>query len=369
MANSLYEENLARIKRAVTLEPTDRVPYIPVANAYFAKSEGITLKDYITNFELATDTNLKAADTVGGVDGTQNILFSPWLLTDVWLSPVYMPGRELGDDEMWQVIEAENLTREDYDVILNNGFESFYEKYLIEKCGDPNKNLAPFFEYLPTATQRLSDAGIPCVCGFIIVNPFEMLCGSRSLENFFMDLLDIPDKVEAVCKVIMEFQLKKYDAMLGAIKPHGVWIGGWRSAPDMLSMEIWERFVWPWYEPFTELVLSHDVIPTFHLDSCWDRGLEHFRGMPAKKCIMGLDSKTNIRLAKKTLGDMMCILGDVPAEILAFGQPEEVFDHSTELINDIGPTGYILASGCDIPSNGKKENIKAMRDAALKYKY
>jgi uroporphyrinogen-III decarboxylase len=111
------------------------------------------------------------------------------------------------------------------------------------------------------------------------------------------------------------------------------------------------------------------VTPIFHLDSNWDRGLEHFREMPEKKCVMGLDSKTDIRLARKTLGDRMCILGDVPPELLAFGTPEKVSGHATELIRDIGPEGYILASGCDVPANAKKENIKAMREAALNYPY
>lgn len=366
---NLYEENLARFKRAVTLEPTDRVPYIPVANAYYAKSEGIKLKDYINDFELNCDTGLKSAASVGGWDGTQNDLFSPWLLPGQWLSEVYMPGSELGADDMWQVIEKENMLVSDYDEIINNGFEDFYQRITKEKCGDPDSHLASFFEYLPTASKRFADAGMPCISSFNLVIPFEIFCGGRSLEHFFLDIMDIPDTVEAATKVVMEYQMKKYDAMLTAAKPIGVWIGGWRSAPYMLSMEIWERFVWPYFKQFAELVLSHGVTPIFHLDSNWDRGLQHFREMPEKKCVMGLDSKTDIRLAKKTLGDRMCILGDVPAELLAFATAEKVFDHTTALISDIGPAGYILASGCDIPSNGKKENVKAMREAALKYQY
>ncbi|MDR1816073.1 MAG: hypothetical protein LBR00_05255, partial [Clostridiales Family XIII bacterium] len=70
MNNERYEENLARFRRAVALEPTDRVPYVPVGNAYYAKSEGVPLKDYISDFALATDTNLKSAASVGGWDAT-----------------------------------------------------------------------------------------------------------------------------------------------------------------------------------------------------------------------------------------------------------------------------------------------------------
>jgi len=310
--------------------------------------------------------NLKAAAAVGGYDGTQSDLFTPWLLPGQWLSSVYLPGAELGGDEMWQVVEAESMSREDYRTILEGGFGDFYDAFLAERCGDPATHLAPFFEYLPTATQRFADAGMPCVSSFNLVIPFEMFCGGRSLEQFFLDILDEPDLVEEASAVVMDYQMKKYDAMLAAAKPIGVWVGGWRSAPDMLSMEIWERFVWPHIKQFAELVLSHGTVPIFHLDSNWDRGVEHFRELPEKRCVLALDSKTDIRRAKQILDGRMCILGDVPAELLAFGTPDQVAGYAGALIRDIGPDGYILASGCDIPSNAKKENVKAMREAALK---
>jgi uroporphyrinogen-III decarboxylase len=33
------------------------------------------------------------------------------------------------------------------------------------------------------------------------------------------------------------------------------------------------------------------------------------------------------------------------------------------LIEEIGPNGFILAQGCDIPPDAKFENVKAMVDA------
>ena len=39
----------------------------------------------------------------------------------------------------------------------------------------------------------------------------------------------------------------------------------------------------------------------------------------------------------------------------------------TRLLDDIGPWGCIIATGCDIPSDAKPENVKAMCDAAHNY--
>lgn len=50
--------------------------------------------------------------------------------------------------------------------------------------------------------------------------------------------------------------------------------------------------------------------------------------------------------------------------MLTLGTPDEVYNYSTKLIKDLGPTGYILGQGCDIPPNSKVENVKAMIAAA-----
>ena len=61
-------------------------------------------------------------------------------------------------------------------------------------------------------------------------------------------------------------------------------------------------------------------------------------------------------------------MGDVPASMLAFSTAEEVYEYTTRLIDDVGPsTGLVVCSGCDIPFNARYENVKAMVDAAADY--
>lgn len=135
----------------------------------------------------------------------------------------------------------------------------------------------------------------------------------------------------------------------------------------MLSDEMFNRFVWPYFVEYTNLCVEMNVIPMFHLDANWNKALPRFLELPEKKCIIALDSVTDIRLTRKILGDHMCILGDVPATLLAFGTPDTVKKYVNDVIDDIGPYGLIGASGCDIPSNGKFENVKAMFDTFRDY--
>ena len=194
---ALFNERLARIKKAIAMEPVDKIPIAPCANAYWARQEGVLLKDYLSDFELACTTNINAMNALGGVDATQNTIFSPYLLPRCWLSEVHVPGKELGDDEMWQVVENGIVKEEDYDWIIANGFGPFFDECLKNRLNDNDANLVPYFQYVPTAGQRFFEAGIPCICDFLMITPFEYFCGGRTLQTFFVDdLYSEPDRTE-----------------------------------------------------------------------------------------------------------------------------------------------------------------------------
>ncbi len=112
-------------------------------------------------------------------------------------------------------------------------------------------------------------------------------------------------------------------------------------------------------------VVDAGLIALLHLDSDWTRELERFKELPRGKCILAFDGETAIFKAKEILGDHMCIMGDVPASMLFLKQPEDIYAYCTRLIRQLGPQGFILQSGCDIPANAKLENVQAVVAAAV----
>lgn len=362
---NLYKERMERIKAAVALEPVDKVPLISGGAAFNAAAAGVKMSDYLANMELNCTANIKATELMGNVDGIQAPLSSPEPLPTIWLSKIRVPGKDLPDNELWQVLEEELVTQQDYDVILEGGFESWYMKFMKEKLGDPISRMQPVVQYSPLALQRFADAGYPCIKGSTFLTPFEMLCGGRSLALFLMDdLIEIPDKLEQVFAKIHFYNLQRYERLLKSPdKPFGVWIGGWRGTPETLSFPMFERFSWRYMRELIDLTISYGVVPILHLDADWTRGLQYFKDIPRGKCIMSLDGKTDIFKAKETVGDTMCIMGDVPAQMLAFGKPETVYNYTVKLIKEIGPSGYMVCSGCDIPYNAKMENVQMMSKA------
>ncbi len=362
----LLKERRDRILKAVALEKPDRIPMVLEYSGFAAYATKIEIADFISSPSKATETMIQAYKLIGGGDAINYGTFSPYRLSYLYGANVKVPGIDLPPDGMWQVVETELMKVEDYDRILEIGWPEFFKGFLSDRVfNDAALNLLPANQDKVDIIGLWSDEGVPVLTGGNVTTPFELLCGSRSTEKFFLDLLEIPDKVEAVMELMIpHLALTNVDRMIN----HGymvAWVGGWRTAPFMLSPRIWERFVWPYFQQQVNKVVEAGLIPLLHLDSNWDRELSRFRDFPKGKIIMALDGDTDIFRAKEILGDHICLMGDVPPSMLAFDTPDDVYQYSRKLIRSLGPEGFILQSGCDIPANATVENVQAMLSAAL----
>lgn len=361
----LYNERLNRIKTAVALGKPDRVPVVPVATAFCAQHLGVNLSEFAMNVELSNKIILESFTSLGEIDGIQQPFEYADALSTLWLSKVEIPGRELPENKLWQIAEAELMKVEEYDTIINKGFNSFVSEFLVTRLNNVGESIAKnMLPYVGQAVQNCANAGLVPLSPLIFTTPYEYFCGGRSLVRFMRDLYKMPDKVQAAMDVAMEDIITnmRRDIQLG--KPVAAWVGGWRSASSFLAPKLWQRFVWPYFKKLVNVAVEEGIIPVLHLDSNWERDLEFFKELPKAKCIITPDGSTDIYKIKEVLGDHMCIMGDVSAAMLSVGTEDEVYNYSKKLISDIGPSGFILSSGCDIPYNAKPKNVKAMIAAA-----
>ncbi len=356
----LYEENLDRILKTVRFEKTDRTPVVPLADSFCAKQQGLDLTVFVTDPVRVNQIMVKSFMELGDVDGIQHTTFNCNLLSTIWFSRIKMPGVDLPPDELWQVNEQELMTIEDYDAIVEMGFRAWREKFYLEKLDDLNPRTAPFNQAFPGALQNMKEHGIVPLSPAICTIPYEMFCGGRTMVKFLKDLFRIPDKVQAAMDAALPVLIEDAMGLLDAIKLTAIWVGGWRAASEFISPKYWQRFVFPYYKKIVEAVVGQGVVPVLHFDSNWTRDLEYLRELPAKKCIFSPDGQTDIFKAKEILDGHMAIMGDVHASMLALGTPEQVTEYCKGLIEKIGPTGYIVAQGCDIPPDAKPENVAAL---------
>jgi hypothetical protein len=338
--DDLYHQRLTRILKAVALEEPDRTPVVLEYSGFAAYATRTSMAEFLRSPKTNVDTMIRAFCLVGDGDAVNYGAFWPYGLCYDFMSKVRVPGVDLPDNEMWQVVETELMDRNDYDCILDLGWAD-------------------------NVRAEWHAHGIPVLSGGDITTPIELLCGARSLPKFAVDLIEIPDKIETVMNIIMPHLASKSIQRAKELGYPLVWVGGWRSAPYLLSPAMWNRFVWPYILKLVYEVVDAGLIALLHLDSDWTRELKRFRELPRGKCIMALDGETNIFKAKEVLGDHMCLMGDVPASMLFFKNSEDVYNYCSRLIRELGPAGFILQSGCDIPANAKLENVQAMVTAAV----
>lgn len=364
-----YEKRLQRTLDAVAMKPVDKIPYSYSGAAYVACNQGITTKEFITDEAAAASASIGFCKDHPGIDSIHSPIFNPHALSTLWLSKVKEPGKELDDDEQWQVYDEELITFDDYQKIIDMGYGPWVNQFMKEKLDDPVSKLGNFAAYTPVAFQRLKDeAGVPVVNGAMAVTPIEGFCGGRRLENFFIDIMDDPELVKKAFDKAHEYLLENYKNTIAALKPIGAWVGGWHAAPELMNHDMWMEFVWPYFLDLVNASVEYGVVPILHFDSNWDSGIETLKELPAQKCLLMLDGKTDMRRARSILGDHMAMMGDVHPFLLAFGTADEVYDYTKKLIDDVGPkTGLIISSGCDNPLNAKPENVDAMVQATIDY--
>ena len=362
----LYQERLTRVLTAVALEKPDRIPVVLEYSGFAAYVTNTQMAEFLSSPTKNLETMILAYHMVGGGDAINYGSFWPYGLCYGFMSKVAVPGVDLPEDEMWQVVETQLMTRDDYDLILNMGWPDYFKKFMSEKIlNDVPEDYLPPRRKSPDVQKAWRAEGVPVLSGGDVTTPFEVLCGSRSLMEFAMDLIEIPDKVIAAMDAIVPHLTAN---SIRSAKMRGsplVWVGGWRTAPEILSPDMWQRFVWPYFSRVVQEVVDSGLIALLHLDSNWTRELECFLELPKGRCIMALDGETDIFKAKEVLGNHMCLMGDVSAAMLFLDSPDSVFSYCTRLIKELGPQGFILQSGCDIPANAKLENVQAMVAAAV----
>jgi len=368
-----YQERRTRIDRTIAMEPVDRIPTAYMGMAYAPRLMGMSMADFCEVPENRTDVTLAAMDRLGADvwDGINDLpcgRIAP-SLTGLWLAHIATPGRELPEDSLWQVQEAEVMKPEDYDVILEQGWKAFLDGYYpkVIDIDELNESRAWVRDNVQDVIDKCKQHGyVPISFGGTSI-PFEYLCGGRSMGRFYIDLYRDQEKIREVMDVMMPHMIRNGVNAAEISGIPAVWVGGWRSASSLIAPKIWDELVFPYFLELVNALADKGIISVLHFDQDWNRDLERFREFPARMCLLNTDGMTDLRKAREILGDRMAMMGDVPSSMLCSGTPEDVFNYVRDLIRDIGPTGLILCPGCDAPINTKTENMEAMLAASREF--
>ena len=356
-------ERLARLKKTLALEKTDRTPVVLQSNSWSAIHMGVSLAKFCESSRVSHGVMLDSLKALGGCDGFNAPFSEAPLFPMIFMAKIKLPGRDLPDDQLWMIDETEAMTPADYDTIIAKGWKAFLPGYLSERLGfdlDWAMNEVAFTE---EAVRNFEEAGYYVYSPAVATSVNEYFAGGRSMAKFMRDLFRIPDKVQAAIDVVLEESMPDLRAQIRALHPVVCFVSPARGASEFFSPRLWERFVWRYVKAMADVVIEEGAVCNLHCDGDWERDLHYFRDFPKGKLVFECDGGTDIYKVKEVLGDRVCIKGDVPARMLVLGTPDEVYAYCRKLVKDLSP-GFILSTGCSVPPNATLENMKALLAAA-----
>lgn len=361
--------SMQKFDYAMSLKPFEKkqdIPIFPHICTYAAVPANVTQAQLFKGNDAWMEAYKKTCDIIGYPDVAFPL--GPKTVTYIEQMKVRIPGRELGENELFQFMEEEIMKQEDYDLIIEKGFGAWQTPFVASIQTPPFTGPFKKFKVLKgfigsgmeaKKNKKFWDSkNIPMMFHSGTAPAFDTFSMSRGLEEFFYDLYDEPEKVKAACEKSTPEIIKTGITGVKSTGGNRIAIFAMRSSATFISPDMFEEFAWPYLKQMILAFWDAGITSVVHADGDWLPMLHYFKEVPKGSCILELDGATDIEKAYEILKGYQVIRGDVPATILAFGTEEETQAYCDKLINLAMGGGFILGSGCEVPLNAKLENMK-----------
>ena len=408
-AGQLYKARVQRFINAIKLEEPDRVPVmLPTGNfpAYWA---GSSFHELMYDYQKANEIWKKYMKEFGDMDTFGGPSFVPsGRLAEAFPSKqTKLPGLGLPvTARMNEFVEGEYMMADEYDLYMRDPTD-YNLRVMMPRTSDffaPFKNLPPLRGMLGASTfismlanpeiaaivKKLQTAvdeqnkyinaqieirayvrahGYPPLGGFGMMAgaPFDHFADAlRGTHGIVRDMFRQPKKLHEA----MEWYLAQ--SIEGTIKnfpmtDSPVCIMPLHKGDDMfMSDQAFAEFYWPTYRRMLVAMIDEGLVPMPFAEGKYTRRLKQITDTPPSGVVWWFD-QTDMKEAKRLLGKVCCIVGNVPTSVMITGTSQQVTDYCKQLIKDCAQGGgYILGGGASVDF-GKIENFKAMMNAAKEF--
>lgn len=362
-----------KLGRMLKLEkPGDRteIPVFPMIITWCGKVAGITQAEMIADHRKWLQAMDKCFNIIGKPDATMitppaDTIFSMGMSSRI-------PGRELGEDELYQFVETDYFKDEnEYDRIVQMGWQAYSAMHQCRVQNPPFSSADELFARFGAMGANCAEAavhflqqGIEPITHTSTAPVFDTLSLVHAMEPFLLDLVMVPEKIMDVVNAGTPGVIEQTLATLK--QTHGTRVGifAMRSSSTFISPAMFEEYAWPPLKQMIEAFWKAGAVSVIHCDANWLPMLKYFLELPKGSVHFELDGASDIFKAYEVVGGWHSMRGDVPSTMFAFGTPDQVGTYCDKLITEVGMRGgFMLGSGCEVPLNAKLENVKAMMDS------
>lgn len=406
--HELYDESLKRVHDAIALRVPDRVPLIPVIQAFPMYYSGITIQDAMNDYDKAATAYDNFFENFTPDLGWDPILMFPAeILKLVDLKWFRWPGHGLEENRMYQFIEGEYMKADEYEELIHDptnyiqskilprhfgslkglqalsamrnsiwlgwfssftAFDSQELQEALEVLKQTGEKLNEWLGFLGAYQTKMKDRwGIPIAYGSFSFAPFDLV--GDTLRGTVSVMTDILRRPEVLLRAIDAMTPIAIDMGVGGAKATGVpfvWIWLHKGVDQFMSDEQYRTFYWPSLKKLIEGLIDEDLVPVVYGEGSMNNRLEDMRDIPKGKVIYHFENVDMAR-AKEILGDVACISGNVPNALLYSGTPDDVKAYCKNLIDVCGKNGGFMMDTGALLDEAKPENLKAMFEFTKEY--
>ncbi len=407
-AKQLHKKRVTRFIKAIKLEEPDRVPVMLPVGSFPAYYAGSSFHKIMYDYDELRRAWIKFMDDFGDMDAFMGprLIPSGRILEALDVKILKWPGHGVSEDvTMQQIVEGEYMYADEYDRLMmdptdynlrvtlprtNGLFEPFKKlpplrmlmggANWVGLLADPEirrvfqtlMDLSDEFRQHQSAIMEVSGLamarGYPSLFGGVMVQaPYDyfadMMRGTRGIAT---DLYRQPDKlleaIEVQLNLVINTVIKNFpmtNCPICMMPLH-------KGDDTFMSDRQFEIFYWPSLRKVFLAMIEEGLVPMPFAEGRYTNRLKQITDTPRSGVVWYFD-QTDMAEAKKVLGNISCIAGNVPSSLMMTGTSKQVKENCRRLIETCAPGGgYILAGGSSI-DKGDIANLRAMIEAAYEY--
>ncbi|AOW80876.1 uroporphyrinogen-III decarboxylase [Halodesulfurarchaeum formicicum] len=403
-AREAYQKRAGRIATAIRGGTPDQIPTVLSATFYPVFHAGITPETAMNDAEALGDAFEQTITDLepDGQQTTATLLPSAKMLDMLDYKLYAWPGDGASPTTGYQALEDDYMGPDQYEHFIQDPTDFWLREYIPEIVGElegfrqlpkftdlveiPNIHLMALSFGLPEVQESLEtlmeageealrwhetvegramglvEQGYPRSFGGFAKAPYDVIADTlRGTHGASMDLKRNPDELlEATESLIPKMIDMGIRSAQGAGNPL-VFMPLHKGADGFMSAEEFEEFYWGPLREVMEGLLDAGLVPWLFAEGGYNSRLDVIADQPEGNIVWQFD-QTDMVDAKEILGDQVTIAGNVHSSLLNTQTPEEVTEYCEQLIDDVGPDGFILAPGVAL-DEAEPANVKAMIDA------
>ncbi len=408
-AKKVYQERILRLKAAIEMkELPDRVPVTIFPSMFPWINAGMTIQEAMYDYGKAV-----AAFKQFVLDFEPDVHWGaaqvgPGKFFEILDYKLYSwPGHGVAPEHCFQCNEGEYMTADEYDALIQDPSGYFTQVYLPRVFGAlAGLPMLPFlpgileiygvaYNSIPFAlppvqgtfqalfeagaealkwagaqgglNAELDTLGFPTLIAGFSKAPFDVIGDTlRGTKGIMLDMYRRPGKLLEAMEALVPLMIK---LGVGSAQMTGnplVFVPLHKGADGFISDEQFREFYWPTLKKVILGLIEGGCVPLPAAEGVFDSRMEIVQDLPKGKTVWMIDL-SDMAKAKATLGQVACLLGNVPSAMLNVGTPQDVRDYAKKLIETVGKGGgFILANGSFF-DEARAENVKAMVEAAKEY--